>query len=647
MKKNYSWALFAAVLMFFGTLQTFAQVYTISFTGSGESATVESVEAQNVTQGISTTVPSGDVLVLNVTTALKPLSAYNDGIQITSNSTAGTSTVSFYAKQAGNARISVYSMDGRKIASLSQNLQKGTNSFQVSLRTGAYVIGVQGAGYALSGKMISVSSNNSHPEISFVGVQEKNIVSPLKSAEASVSLAYTPGDIMLYKGISGNYATIVTDVPTDSKTVNFNFIECKDASGNYYATVKIGGQIWMAECLRTTKYSSGASIDNVTTPEAWILLTTGAWCDLDNNTDNAARFGKLYNWFAVNDVRNICPAGWHVPTIEEYGTLSEFLGVDEAGNKLRETGVVNWAPETNADATNETGFSARAGAKCNSSGVFNDYNYNYLWTATELATDATKGTCAFLTGESPILDMTYSTSKRNGFSLRCILDDHTIKSIAFHATWQTDIEEWDFTYDISGKVAQMVDLWAGSVDKTLTYDYSVPNKLTLTKDDNSVYASYDLNASGYITKDDQGGGDYFGYEYNADGFGISYNEFFSGTNTKKREVFITDGNVSKIVKYSDSGDTTQIKVFTYLADNNAEGIFQSNISDSDWRPYGNLYGRPSAKLIDSYTYWDPTATPIVKKTATFVYTRDANNRITKIVKTNAVDSSTEEWDYTY
>jgi len=188
MKKNYYLALFASVLMFFGALQTFAQVYTISFTGSGESATVESVEAQNVTQGISTTVPSGDVLVLNVNTALNPLSAYSNGMQISSNSAAGTSTVSFYAKQAGNARISVYSMDGRKIASLSQNLLKGTNSFQVSLRTGAYVISVQGAGYALSGKMISVSSNNSHPEITFLGVQEKNTISPVKSAEASVSL---------------------------------------------------------------------------------------------------------------------------------------------------------------------------------------------------------------------------------------------------------------------------------------------------------------------------------------------------------------------------------------------------------------------------------------------------------------------------
>jgi len=88
-------------------------------------------------------------------------------------------------------------------------------------------------------------------------------------------------------------------------------------------------------------------------------------------------------------------------------------------------------------------------------------------------------------------------------------------------------------------------------------------------------------------------------------------------------------------------------VFTYTADNNVDGIFQANVSDSDWKPYGNLYGRPSTKLIASFTYWNPTASPVVKKTATFAYTRDAKNRVTKIVKTTAADSSTETWDYTY
>jgi uncharacterized protein (TIGR02145 family) len=643
MKKNYSLALFALALVFFGSLQAFAVDYTISFTGSGKSTTVGSVEAQNVTKGTSVTVPGGDVLVLTVTnTALNPLTAVNDGLRI-SSSVAGSSTVSFYAKQAGNTRISVYSMDGRKVAGYTQNLQKGTNSFQVSARTGAYVISVQGAGYALSGKMISVSSNNSRPEISFLGVQENKTVSQLKSVEASTSMAYTPGDVMLYKGISGNYATIVTDKPTDSKTINFNFIECKDASGNYYATVKIGGQIWMAENLKTAKYRTGAVIQNITDPNAWKdPAVTGAWCYLDNLAANDTKFGKLYNWYAVADARNIAPEGWHVPTVAEYRAMTIFLGDSAlAGGQLKETGTTNWQT-TVEGTTNETGFSARGSAKCNSSGVMNDYDHCYLWTASEYS--ATNATCVFTMGGGIELSMTYSPGKRNGFALRCVMDDNTVKTIAFHASWQSDIEEWDFTYDVSGKVAHLDNLWAGSLDKALNYDYSEPGKLTLTKDDNSVYATYDLNESGYITQDDQGGGDYLGYVYNADGFGVTFNEVY-GTEVKKREIIMSGGNVDKIIKYNDAGDTTQIKVFTYTTESNTEGIFQANIVDSDWKPYGNLYGRPNTHLIASYTYWKPTDNPIVKTTATFAYTRDDKNRVTKIVKTSGSD--TEQWDYTY
>lgn len=651
MKKNYSLALFAMALVFFGTLQAFAVDYTISFTGSGKSSTVGSVEVQNLTKGTSVTVPGGEVLVLTLTnTALNPLTAVNDGLRI-SSSVAGSSSVSFYAKQAGNTRITVYSMDGRKVAGYTQNLQKGTNTFEVSLRTGAYVISVQGAGYALSGKMISMSGSNSRPEISFRGFQEKNTASPLKSAEASESMAYTPGDIMLYKGISGNYATIVTDVPTDSKTVNFNFIECKDASGNYYATVKIGNQIWMAENLKTTKFRTGADIQNITAETDWANTATSstpAWCYRDNADSNNVIIGKLYNWWAANDARNIAPEGWHMPTRGEYDTLGKSLGgLDIAAAKLKDPSARYWVAMSEIPATNESGFSARGTGKRSPSGVFNDPNYIYFWTSTD--TNATNGISAFIMGDVDALNIsginhTYYPGKKGGLALRCIMDDNTVKSVSFHASWQTDIEEWDFTYDVTGRVAQMVNLWAGAVDKTLLYDYSVPDKLTLTKDDNSVYASYDLNESGYITKEDLGGGDYLGYEYDNAGFGITFNEFYS-TNVKKREVFITDGNVDKIVKYNDAGDTTQIKVFTYTTESNTEGIFQANIVDSDWKPYGNLYGRPNTKLIDSYTYWKPTDNPIVKTTATFAYTRDAKNRIIKIVKTAGGD--TEQWDYTY
>ena len=426
MKNNYTRALFAAaILMFFGTLQSFATEYTISFTGSGKSTTVGSVEVKNLTQGTMVTVPAGSNLILSdVNTGINQLSTSKDGLRISSNSMEGKCAVSFVAKQAGSTQISAYSLDGRKIAGMTKTLQKGENSFQLALPAGTYVINVRGQGFTYSSKMVSLTSNQAKPDIAFVGNVKQNASKDLKSANADVIMYYLPEEILLYKGISGNYATIVTDVPTASKTTNFNFVECKDASGNYYATVKIGDQTWMAENLRTTKYRNNATIPNLTLAADWgnAALVTGAWCYLNNADSNDVKFGKIYNWFAASDPGNIAPIGWHVPTVAEYETLGNLAGgvdgLPVAAIKLKSTEetrywVTNWA-------TNETGFSARGGGKCNSAGTMNDFNYCYLWTASEI--NATNGTCVFMVGATDDLNITYSPGKRNGFSLRCVLD---------------------------------------------------------------------------------------------------------------------------------------------------------------------------------------------------------------------------------
>ena len=87
----------------------------------------------------------------------------------------------------------------------------------------------------------------------------------------------------------------------------------KDVDGNNYKTVKIGSQVWMAENLKTSKYSDGTTIPNVTDNNQWGNIATGAWCFQDNNSVNNAKYGKLYNWYAVSTItngnKNICPTG--------------------------------------------------------------------------------------------------------------------------------------------------------------------------------------------------------------------------------------------------------------------------------------------------------------------------------------------------
>jgi hypothetical protein len=219
-----------------------------------------------------------------------------------------------------------------------------------------------------------------------------------------------------------------------------------------------------------------------------------------------------------------------------------------------------------------------------------------------------------------------------------------IKSISFFADWAGGTEKWDFTYDATTKkVSKFENFWDGSLDKTITYDYSVNGKLTLNRDGSSVYGVYDINASGQITKD----GDGNTYEYDVDGFLVKYYEFWDNASHLKYQMTITDGNIAKITTFDDDGVTAKkIKEFTYTNGANSDGIHQANALDSEWKPMGNFYGKPSAKLVDYFEYWDPRSTPISKSKSSLSYVFDAKERVSKATKV-LTDNTTEEWSYTY
>jgi len=130
---------------------------------------------------------------------------------------------------------------------------------------------------------------------------------------------------------------------------------------------KIGTQTWQHWNLDVLTYRNGDPIPNVTDPAVWDTLKTGAWCYYDNDPGqdgegNGMLYGKLYNWYAVNDPRGLAPAGWHVPSDAEWTELVNYLGGSNvAGGKLKETGHWN---SPNTGATDEVGFHARPGGGC-------------------------------------------------------------------------------------------------------------------------------------------------------------------------------------------------------------------------------------------------------------------------------------------
>ncbi len=199
-----------------------------------------------------------------------------------------------------------------------------------------------------------------------------------------------------------------------------------DIDGYIYKTVKIGNQWWMAENLKTIHYSNGDPIPHVILDPLWRFATSGAYCNYDNDTTLVATYGRLYNWYAVDDSLNIAPSGWHVPTDGEWQTLIDYLGGGVvAGGKMKSTGTISggnglWQTP-NLGATNESGFSALPGGFRNhSNGRFYSIGDNaHFWSSTAAFNPYVWSRYLVFDSSGVIW---FDCEKQKGFSVRCVRD---------------------------------------------------------------------------------------------------------------------------------------------------------------------------------------------------------------------------------
>ena len=204
-----------------------------------------------------------------------------------------------------------------------------------------------------------------------------------------------------------------------------------DIDGNVYETVQIGGQLWMAENLKVTHYQNNDEIPYIYNDPQY-----GAYINYSNNANNVGVYGRLYNWFAVNDERGLCPDNWHVPSDDEFKSLEMYLGMSESeangeglrgtdeGGKLKEESNEHWN-SPNTGATNERGFTAlpsgnRRYETYTNQEIFSGLNrYGFFWSSSEVYTvNAWYRVFSFDYSESN----RYHLSKTNAFSIRCVED---------------------------------------------------------------------------------------------------------------------------------------------------------------------------------------------------------------------------------
>ena len=195
-----------------------------------------------------------------------------------------------------------------------------------------------------------------------------------------------------------------------------------DVDGNVYTSVTIGTQEWMVENLRTTKYSDGTAIPNVTDDTEWNNLISGAWCHYDNDNQYDTIYGKLYNWYAVN-TNKLCPTGWHVPTDAEWIVLKDYLTANgHSGAEGKALGATSgWS--SGGNGTDDYGWLGLPGGYRSYDGDFSSVNNKGAWWSSSQspysALDAWYSNLDYYYGDEVNI---YSNDKKSGFSVRCLRD---------------------------------------------------------------------------------------------------------------------------------------------------------------------------------------------------------------------------------
>ena len=183
-------------------------------------------------------------------------------------------------------------------------------------------------------------------------------------------------------------------------------------------TITIGNQVWTSKNLDVSTYRNGDVIPQVQDVSAWRNLTTGAWCYYDNDASNGTKYGKLYNWYAVNDSRGLAPNGFHIPTDAEWTILTDYLGGElAAGTKMKSS--TGW--DKNCNGTNSSGFAGFPGGCRDGDGTF--YHIGRLgkwWSATE--NDSGNAWDRSLLYFSGRVNGSYYDYRLYAFSVRCLGD---------------------------------------------------------------------------------------------------------------------------------------------------------------------------------------------------------------------------------
>ncbi len=427
---------FSFVILFLFELRS--QDYLIEFAGTG-TGTIDSVQVENLTQGSSLTLSGADVLYLRaIVSDIKTFdyAQYSD-MRLYPNPVTEKCKVELDVMTQNNYVVEIFNVAGQLVAHQHAVLSQGIHAWEISgLNRGLYDVSIKSAGHSYHGKIISLSQHKESTQISYLGQSASSYpLRSLKNTGSPVQMQYNEGDRLKFTAFHGYSRTLLTDVPTGNKTVAFHFAECIDGDNNTYTAVQIGDQLWMAENLKTTRYKDGTEIPLVTNDSSWRALQTPAYCWYNNDSAMYSQhYGALYTWYTFSE-GNLCPAGWHMPSTDDWTKLVAFLkdnGYGFEGNREYyskslaatsgwETYAVAGTVGNDQSSNNYSGFSALPAGYRYFDGTFKDMGISGNW----WSYNGNEPDCFALywqLGFNSLEMYNYKIEREYGYAVRCLKD---------------------------------------------------------------------------------------------------------------------------------------------------------------------------------------------------------------------------------
>ncbi len=220
--------------------------------------------------------------------------------------------------------------------------------------------------------------------------------------------------------------SLINDLQSQITQLQSQIASLNFANG-FFPKVTISNQVWSSKNLDVTTYRDGSTIPQVTDPTQWANLTTGAWCYANNDSNNNQTYGKLYNWFAINDPRGIAPAGYHVPTEADFVNLiANTGGSSQSGWALKEMGSTHWFNNYGEGSTNSSGFTAVGSGLRLSDGNFIQFNRLAIYHLSDSFTDSNGNYLphyrVIRADDGEVFMDWIGLDPRNGFSVRLVKD---------------------------------------------------------------------------------------------------------------------------------------------------------------------------------------------------------------------------------